>query len=202
MSIRLAKRSPPAWVCSPLVAKRLHSTNMTLDIAETFRAAKLIEVLHNTKVDWGRMHRWWCIPLARHGPRGLAWFSRAVRTRPWRVLRDVAPTPLRGSFHLRNPGVNPTVRAPWLLVRRLVTRNYELISMGRGEVTGLLPGIVVPCATRAFQQGALLIEPGWRRCVSHRATGLRWISGCPLSAHEAWNGASGWSWGDSVQPAR
>jgi GT2 family glycosyltransferase len=34
------------------------------------------------------------------------------------------------------------LRAPWLLVRGVATRNYELISMGRGEVTGLLPGII------------------------------------------------------------
>ena len=34
------------------------------------------------------------------------------------------------------------VRAPWLLLRGVVTRNPELVSMGRGEVTGLLPGIL------------------------------------------------------------
>ena len=31
MWIRLAKHGIPAWVCAPLVAKRLHSTNATLD---------------------------------------------------------------------------------------------------------------------------------------------------------------------------
>lgn len=34
------------------------------------------------------------------------------------------------------------LRAPWLLLRGVVTRNPELIAMGRGEVTGLLPGIL------------------------------------------------------------
>jgi GT2 family glycosyltransferase len=38
--------------------------------------------------------------------------------------------------------VRDLVRGPWLLVRGLVTRNSELISMGRGEIAGLLPGIV------------------------------------------------------------
>jgi GT2 family glycosyltransferase len=34
------------------------------------------------------------------------------------------------------------LRAPWLLLRGLATRNQELISMGRGEIAGLLPGIL------------------------------------------------------------
>lgn len=34
------------------------------------------------------------------------------------------------------------VRAPWLLLRGLATRNRELVWMGRGEIAGLLPGIV------------------------------------------------------------
>jgi hypothetical protein len=34
------------------------------------------------------------------------------------------------------------LRAPWLVLRGLVTRNSELVSMGRGEMMGLLPGIV------------------------------------------------------------
>jgi len=38
--------------------------------------------------------------------------------------------------------VRDLVRGPWLLVRGVVTRNSELISMGRGEIAGLLPGIV------------------------------------------------------------
>jgi GT2 family glycosyltransferase len=33
-------------------------------------------------------------------------------------------------------------RAPWLLVRGLATGNSDLIAMGAGEVTGLLPGIL------------------------------------------------------------
>jgi GT2 family glycosyltransferase len=33
------------------------------------------------------------------------------------------------------------LRAPWLLIRGLVTRNSDLVAMGHGEVSGLLPGI-------------------------------------------------------------
>ena len=48
----------------------------------------------------------------------------------------------RGDRFIALRAARDLVRAPWLLVRGLVTRNYELISMGRGEITGLLPGIV------------------------------------------------------------
>ena len=52
-----------------------------------------------------------------------AWLRRGDRLIALRAVRDL-------------------IRAPWLLVRGLVTRNYELTSMGRGEIAGLLPGIV------------------------------------------------------------
>jgi GT2 family glycosyltransferase len=41
------------------------------------------------------------------------------------------------------------VRAPWLLLRGLATRNPDLIAMGRGEVTGLLPGILAGLSNRS-----------------------------------------------------
>ena len=76
--------------------------------------------------------------LARHGIEDLpALYSRYARGQGafygtwlrrgdlfivWRIVRDL-------------------LRAPWLLLRGFVTRNRELVWMGRGEVTGLLPGI-------------------------------------------------------------
>jgi hypothetical protein len=77
--------------------------------------------------------------LARHRPEDLpglyrryargqgafygTWLRRGDRFIAWRAARDL-------------------VRAPWLLARGVVTGNTELIAMGRGEVAGLLPGIV------------------------------------------------------------
>ena len=58
MWIRLARHGPPAWVCSPLLAYRVHEANASLDIAEIVRGTKLIEALHQTTADWGRLHRW------------------------------------------------------------------------------------------------------------------------------------------------
>lgn len=94
MSIRLAQRGLPAWVCSPLVAKRLHATNMTLDIAQTMRAAQLIEALHHTQVDWGRMDRWLAHSCLRAGRRwaALGLFARAtVRGQLSSVGADMVP---------------------------------------------------------------------------------------------------------------
>jgi GT2 family glycosyltransferase len=48
----------------------------------------------------------------------------------------------RGDRFIARRAARDLIRAPWLLVRGLVTRNSQLISMGRGEIAGLLPGIV------------------------------------------------------------
>ena len=48
----------------------------------------------------------------------------------------------RGDRFIALRAARDLVRAPWLLARGIVTGNNELISMGRGEVAGLLPGIV------------------------------------------------------------
>jgi len=80
MSIRLAKHGPPAWVCSPLMAKRVHSTNMFLDVSKIVRTIKLIEVLHHTQADWGRHHRWFAQIYLRSGRHraALGQFARAA----------------------------------------------------------------------------------------------------------------------------
>jgi GT2 family glycosyltransferase len=57
----------------------------------------------------------------------------------------------RGDGFIACRAVRDLVRAPWLLVRGVVTRNSELISMGRGEIAGLLPGIVAGLQNRGVQ---------------------------------------------------
>ena len=44
------------------------------------------------------------------------------------------------------------LRGPWLLVRGLATRNHDLTAMGRGEVTGILPGILAGMRGRAVRR--------------------------------------------------
>jgi len=48
----------------------------------------------------------------------------------------------RGDRFIARRAARDLLRAPWLLMRGVVTRNSDLISMGRGEIAGLLPGIV------------------------------------------------------------
>ena len=67
MWIRLSKLGLPACVCSPLVARRLHASNSTHDIAEIVRGTKLIEAIHHTRADWGRLHLWMAETCLRSG---------------------------------------------------------------------------------------------------------------------------------------
>ena len=54
----------------------------------------------------------------------------------------------RGDSFIALRAARDLVRAPWLLLRGLLTRNRELICMGRGELTGLLPGILAGLRNR------------------------------------------------------
>jgi GT2 family glycosyltransferase len=77
----------------------------------------------------------------------LAWQSEAALPA---IYRRYARG--QGSFygkHLRHGdrfigrrAIRDVVRGPWLLLRGIVSRNRELTAMGRGEVSGLLPGIL------------------------------------------------------------
>jgi GT2 family glycosyltransferase len=48
----------------------------------------------------------------------------------------------RGDLFIARRALRDLVRAPWLLLRGAASRNPNLIAMGRGEITGILPGIV------------------------------------------------------------
>ena len=72
LSIRLAKHGLPACVYSPLVAKRLHASNMFGAAEEIVRATKVIEGIHHTGADWGRIHHWLAHISLREGRRATA----------------------------------------------------------------------------------------------------------------------------------
>lgn len=72
MWIRLGRAGPPAWVCSPLVAYRVHSSNASLNVAAVVRSVRLIESRHGTTIDWGRLHRWLAHSHLRRGERSAA----------------------------------------------------------------------------------------------------------------------------------
>jgi len=93
MWIRLAQVGPPAWACSPLMAYRVHTSNSSLNIAEIKRGARLIEELHHTRADWGRLHRWLAECYLRKGQRAAALgeFARAaLHNESANVTRDLA----------------------------------------------------------------------------------------------------------------
>lgn len=55
----------------------------------------------------------------------------------------------RADLFIARRAVRDVVRAPWLLVRGIVTRDRHLIAMGRGEVRGLVPGLFAGATNRA-----------------------------------------------------
>jgi glycosyltransferase involved in cell wall biosynthesis len=83
MWIRLAKLGPPAWVCSPLVAKRAHGHNSSLDTREILAGSALIERMHGTRFDRGLTYRWLAQSSLRLGRR-------------WTAFRFFAAAALRG----------------------------------------------------------------------------------------------------------
>jgi len=79
MSIRLSRHGLPACVCSPLIAKRIHGTNMSM-APNIVRLTRLIEEIYQSKADWGVTHRWLAHISLRHGQRGdaLRQFAKAA----------------------------------------------------------------------------------------------------------------------------
>jgi GT2 family glycosyltransferase len=58
----------------------------------------------------------------------------------------------RGDRFIARRAARDLLRGPWLLARGLATRNHDLTAMGRGEVAGILPGILA--GMREFQKHA------------------------------------------------
>ena len=56
--LRLAARGAPAWVPKPLVAYRVHASNMSLDVARTLAELDLLEARHGLVVDRSRFDRY------------------------------------------------------------------------------------------------------------------------------------------------
>ena len=130
MWIRLARRGPPALVCAPLLAYRVHGVNASLDVAEIVRGTKLIETLHQTRADWGRLHRWFAESYLRRGQRlaAVGEFTRAaVRGQALTVATDVGDI-LRRRIHRRfaRP-LTETSRSddPWIATAAEWLREFE-----------------------------------------------------------------------------
>ena len=119
MWIRLAQHGPPACVYDPLVGYRVHDSNSSLDIAEIVRGTQLIEALHHTTADWGRLHRWLAESCLRRGQRrdALAQFAMAaVRGQLRGVASDLhGILRRRVARRVRRVGIEGTVSSdPWM----------------------------------------------------------------------------------------
>jgi glycosyltransferase involved in cell wall biosynthesis len=114
--IRLAKLGAPAWVRRPLLAYRVHASNASLDIEEIVRGTRLIEALHQTRADWGRLHRWLAESCLRKGKRPAAakLFARAAINGQLRgVLSDLGRA-LRRRIRPSLGGADVIAGDPWL----------------------------------------------------------------------------------------
>jgi glycosyltransferase involved in cell wall biosynthesis len=78
--IRMMRLGPPAAVRDRLMAYRVHAGGRSRDVEAIVRAARRIELEHETTVDWGLFHRWLAQRSARGGDRGQALreFARAA----------------------------------------------------------------------------------------------------------------------------
>jgi glycosyltransferase involved in cell wall biosynthesis len=140
MSIRSAQYGPPAWVCRPLMAKRVHETNMFLNVSEIVRATRLIEDLHHTHVDWGRVHRWIAERYLRNGQRGaaLAQFAKAAMKGEFGGVAEDLSTLLRRRLRrLATPSPHRTaaISDPWAAQATAWLRELQAICSPCRSVT-------------------------------------------------------------------
>jgi hypothetical protein len=64
MWIRLARRGPPSWVCSPLVAYRVHPGNAVFNVAPMITEPEIIAARHGIRLDRAGNYRraaWTCL---------------------------------------------------------------------------------------------------------------------------------------------
>jgi hypothetical protein len=111
MWIRLATHGPPAWVCSPLLAYRVHLGNASLKIPEILAGVALIERRHGVKADRGIIHLWLAESCLRTGRRAQALRHFAVAARlgqPGAVARYLSAIARRRLLrHVLSPVLSP-----------------------------------------------------------------------------------------------
>jgi glycosyltransferase involved in cell wall biosynthesis len=79
--IRLARLGPPAWVCRPLVALRVHPGNASRNMDRMLQELDVIERRHRIPVDWAAHYRWaaWSSLQAGRQRAALRYYAHAVR---------------------------------------------------------------------------------------------------------------------------
>ena len=79
--IRLARLGPPAWVCRPLVALRVHPGNASQNMDRMLQELDVIERRHRIPVDRAAHYRWaaWSSLQAGRRRAALRYYAHAVR---------------------------------------------------------------------------------------------------------------------------
>jgi glycosyltransferase involved in cell wall biosynthesis len=79
--IRLARLGPPAWVCRPLVALRVHPGNASRNMDRMLQELDVIERRHRIPVDRAAHYRWAAWTCLRDGRQrtALRYYAQAVR---------------------------------------------------------------------------------------------------------------------------
>jgi len=144
MWLRLARKGPPACVCSPLMAYRVHGTNASLDIAEIIRGTRLIEQMHHVTADWGQLHRWLAESCLRRGDRraALGQFVRAaLHKQASNVARDLMAI-VRRRMNGRDAHCEPGNRSDsaWIEEATGWLREFEPIDEPQSIPSGHRPG--------------------------------------------------------------
>ena len=124
--LRLAKLGLPACVNLPLVGRRLHLSNATLDTDELVRGVRLIEETHSIEADWGILRRWMAHSCLRAGQRWSAFrqFAAAAVDGAWgpvaadlsAMLVETITRRVRGHRPRAEPAGDPWIAAAstWL----------------------------------------------------------------------------------------
>jgi glycosyltransferase involved in cell wall biosynthesis len=128
--IRLAEVGPPAWVPEPLMAKRIHPTNLSLDVRAIFASVRLIEQRRGVKADHGFLHRWVAESCLRTGRRAEAlkhMGHAALRGQALPVSRDLIKIMRRRLNRpaLRRHGERPSAVDPWIAQAQEWLRQLE-----------------------------------------------------------------------------
>jgi glycosyltransferase involved in cell wall biosynthesis len=133
MWIRLAKLGAPACVARPLVAYRVHASNSSLNVAEIVRGMKLIEQIHDTRADWGLMHRWMADSCLRKRQRGAAlrqFVAAALRGQLCETTTDITKLLRRKTYRVLSK-LTPSATAddgqadPWMIEAAAWLRHFQ-----------------------------------------------------------------------------
>ena len=111
--IRLAKHGWPAGVREPLMAKRIHSSNMFGETDRIVRATTVIQTLHDTPIDWSRMYPWLAERYLREG-RWLTALSMSTKAAARGEVAGVAAMLLPYVSHRFRRTLGLHQESPWI----------------------------------------------------------------------------------------